>query len=255
MEELARLNLDSASLSVCPHAPRAHSPPAALRAPAPQEFSLGTCTCVPGHDTLREECPALSHQRHCHRILSLFRCDGPCKGSRSRTSRKSGPTRSERVSSLQLEASAPPHQSEHIISELAFTPYAKTSRPTRGTSRLGFWKTSGGYAPTMVRNPQTRHAPCRAVAFLSNEHGHSQPRQGFRPASLSTSEPQKLLVPGTDYTDPLTHIRRAALDLLTLLLKLKECACRGSEGPGAWCSAADGSSRASRSSGMSWGDT
>ncbi|KAH9051603.1 hypothetical protein EDB83DRAFT_2542998 [Lactarius deliciosus] len=60
---------------------------------------------------------------------------------------------------------------------------------------------------------------------LPDEHGHTQPRQGFRPTSLSTSEPQKRRVfSGTDLTDPLARIRRAALDVLTLLRELEESA-------------------------------
>ncbi|KAI9439284.1 hypothetical protein H4582DRAFT_1948160 [Lactarius indigo] len=60
---------------------------------------------------------------------------------------------------------------------------------------------------------------------LPDEHGHTQPRQGFRPTSLSTSEPQKRRVfSGTDRTDPLARIRRAALDVLTLLRELEESA-------------------------------
>ena len=60
---------------------------------------------------------------------------------------------------------------------------------------------------------------------LPDEHGHTQPRQGFRPTSLSTSEPQKRRVSsGTDRPDPLARIRRAALDVLTLLHELEECA-------------------------------
>ena len=60
---------------------------------------------------------------------------------------------------------------------------------------------------------------------LPDEHGHTQPRQGFRPTSLSTSEPQKRRVSsGTDRPDPLARIRRAALDVLTLLRELEESA-------------------------------
>jgi hypothetical protein len=62
---------------------------------------------------------------------------------------------------------------------------------------------------------------------LPDEYGisRSQHRQGFRPASLSTSEPQKRRVsssPGR--TDPLARIRRAALDVLTILRELEESA-------------------------------
>jgi hypothetical protein len=60
---------------------------------------------------------------------------------------------------------------------------------------------------------------------LPDEHGgtRSQSRQSFRPASLSTSEPQKRRVSsGTARTDPLARIRRAALDLLTVLRDLEE---------------------------------
>ncbi|KAF8260485.1 hypothetical protein EI94DRAFT_1811598 [Lactarius quietus] len=60
---------------------------------------------------------------------------------------------------------------------------------------------------------------------LPDEHGHTQPRQGFRPTSLSTSEPQKRRVSsGSDRPDPLARIRRAALDVLTLLRELEESA-------------------------------
>ena len=62
---------------------------------------------------------------------------------------------------------------------------------------------------------------------LPDEYGvsRSQPRQTFRPASLSTSEPQKRRVSsGTDRTDPLARIRRAALDVLTVLRELEESA-------------------------------
>ena len=58
---------------------------------------------------------------------------------------------------------------------------------------------------------------------LPDEHGHTQPRQGFRPTSLSASGPQKRRVSsGTDRPDPLARIRRAALDVLTLLRELEE---------------------------------
>ncbi|KAI0290203.1 hypothetical protein BC826DRAFT_1092574 [Russula brevipes] len=60
---------------------------------------------------------------------------------------------------------------------------------------------------------------------LPDEHGgsRSQPRQSFRPASLSTSERQKRRVSaGAARTDPLARIRRAALDLLTVLRDLEE---------------------------------
>jgi hypothetical protein len=62
---------------------------------------------------------------------------------------------------------------------------------------------------------------------LPDEYGvsRSQPRQTFRPASLSTSEPQKRRVSsGADRTDPLARIRRAALDVLTVLRELEESA-------------------------------
>jgi hypothetical protein len=62
---------------------------------------------------------------------------------------------------------------------------------------------------------------------LPEEYGvrRSRPRQSFRPASLSTSEPQKRRVSsGTDRTDPLARIRRAALDVLTVLRELEESA-------------------------------
>lgn len=63
---------------------------------------------------------------------------------------------------------------------------------------------------------------------LPDEHGGSrlQPRQSFRPASLSTSEPQKRRVSsgGASHTDPLARIRRAALDVLTVLRELEESA-------------------------------
>jgi hypothetical protein len=62
---------------------------------------------------------------------------------------------------------------------------------------------------------------------LPDEYGisRSQPRQGFRPASLSTSEPQKRRVSsGAGRTDPLARIRRAALDVLTALRELEESA-------------------------------
>ncbi|KAI0300646.1 hypothetical protein B0F90DRAFT_1936770 [Multifurca ochricompacta] len=58
---------------------------------------------------------------------------------------------------------------------------------------------------------------------IPDEHGSTQPRQSFRPTSLSTSEPQKRRVSsGTDSTDPLARIRRAALDVLTVLRELEE---------------------------------
>ena len=53
----------------------------------------------------------------------------------------------------------------------------------------------------------------------------SQPRQTFRPASLSTSEPQKRRVSSdAARTDPRARIRRAALDVLTVLRELEESA-------------------------------
>jgi hypothetical protein len=62
---------------------------------------------------------------------------------------------------------------------------------------------------------------------LPDENGsNTQPRQGFRPTSLSTSEPQKRRVSssGTDRSDPLARIRRAALDVLTVMRELEESA-------------------------------
>ena len=62
---------------------------------------------------------------------------------------------------------------------------------------------------------------------LPDEQGisRSQPRQTFRPASLSTSEPQKRRVSSeAARTDPLARIRRAALDVLTVLRELEESA-------------------------------
>jgi hypothetical protein len=61
---------------------------------------------------------------------------------------------------------------------------------------------------------------------LPDEHGSNrQPRQGFRPTSLSTSEPQKRRVSsGTARTDPLARIRHAALEVLTVLRELEESA-------------------------------
>ncbi len=62
---------------------------------------------------------------------------------------------------------------------------------------------------------------------LPDEQGHSrsQPRQTFRPASLSTSEPQKRRVSSdAGRTDPLARIRRAALDVLTVLREFEESA-------------------------------
>ncbi|KAH9020298.1 hypothetical protein EDB85DRAFT_2293897 [Lactarius pseudohatsudake] len=53
---------------------------------------------------------------------------------------------------------------------------------------------------------------------------HTTPA-GFRSTSLSTSEPQKRRAfSGTDRTDPLACIRRAALDVLTLLRELEKSA-------------------------------
>ncbi|KAH9045194.1 hypothetical protein EDB85DRAFT_6156 [Lactarius pseudohatsudake] len=99
-----------------------------------------------------------------------------------------------------------------------------------------------------------RGAPSSGFSFPTSTATHSPDRVFARHRSPRANR-RSCGSRGTDCTDPLTHIRRAALDLLTLLCKLKECACRGSKGPSAWCSAADGSSRASRSSGMSWGGT
>ncbi|KAH9014672.1 hypothetical protein EDB84DRAFT_1443752 [Lactarius hengduanensis] len=63
------------------------------------------------------------------------------------------------------------------------------------------------------------------ILSLHNEHGHTQPRQGFRPTSLSTSEPQKRRAfSGTDRTDSLGRIWHAALNVLTLLCELEESA-------------------------------
>jgi hypothetical protein len=62
---------------------------------------------------------------------------------------------------------------------------------------------------------------------LPDEQGisRSQPRQSFRPSSLSTSEPQKRRVSSDSRrADPLARIRRAALDVLTVLRELEECA-------------------------------
>jgi hypothetical protein len=59
---------------------------------------------------------------------------------------------------------------------------------------------------------------------LPDEQGiRTQPRQSFRPASLSTSEPQKRRVsPHPGRSDPLARIRRAALEVLTVLRELEE---------------------------------
>ncbi|KAI9461406.1 hypothetical protein F5148DRAFT_1215302 [Russula earlei] len=62
---------------------------------------------------------------------------------------------------------------------------------------------------------------------LPDEHGvsRSRPRQSFRPASLSTSEPQKRRVStGSGRNDPVARIRSAALDVLTVLRELEESA-------------------------------
>jgi len=62
---------------------------------------------------------------------------------------------------------------------------------------------------------------------LPDEQGisGSQPRQTFRPASLSTSEPQKCRVSSdVARTDPLARIRRAVLVMLTVLRELEESA-------------------------------
>jgi len=62
---------------------------------------------------------------------------------------------------------------------------------------------------------------------LPDEHGvrRSQPRQSFRPASLSTSELQKRRASAeSGRADPLARIRRAALDVLTVLRELEESA-------------------------------
>jgi len=62
---------------------------------------------------------------------------------------------------------------------------------------------------------------------LPDEQGisGSQPRQTFRPASLSTSEPQKCRVSSdAARTDPLARIRSAVLDMLTVLRELEESA-------------------------------
>ncbi|KAI0248527.1 hypothetical protein BJV78DRAFT_1235181 [Lactifluus subvellereus] len=61
------------------------------------------------------------------------------------------------------------------------------------------------------------------LSLPDEDGGTTHPRQCFRPTSLSTSEPQKRRVSsGTDRTDPLARIRRAALDALTVLRELEE---------------------------------
>jgi hypothetical protein len=51
-------------------------------------------------------------------------------------------------------------------------------------------------------------------------------QQTFRPMSLSTSEPRKRCVSsGTDRMDSLACIRRAAIDVLTVLHELEESMC------------------------------
>ena len=62
---------------------------------------------------------------------------------------------------------------------------------------------------------------------LPDEQGisRSQLRQSFCPSSLSTSESQKRRVSSDSRrADSLTRIRRAALDVLTVLRELEECA-------------------------------
>jgi len=62
---------------------------------------------------------------------------------------------------------------------------------------------------------------------LPDEQGisTSQPWQTFRPASLSTTEPQKRRVSSdATHTDPLVRIHCAALDVLTVLRELEESA-------------------------------
>jgi hypothetical protein len=61
-----------------------------------------------------------------------------------------------------------------------------------------------------------------SMLSLPDKYGasRSQPRQTFRLASLFTSEPRKRCIssgPGTNCTDPLARISRAALDMLTVL--------------------------------------
>ncbi|KAH9076951.1 hypothetical protein EDB83DRAFT_2514663 [Lactarius deliciosus] len=88
--------------------------------------------------------------------------------------------------------------------------------------------------PPAVRAPASRELPLDPGLLSVNEHaapssGLSSPTitvthcpDRLSAGSLSTSEPQKRRVSGTDCTDLLTRIRPAALDLLTPLRELEE---------------------------------
>ena len=107
-----------------------------------------------------------------------------------------------------------------------------TRRRRRAAPRPGLLNVNGHTEPSSGSDvlralKVTTHAILAVWNYLlslPNEHGYTQPRQRFRPTLLSTSEPQKKrrISSGTDRSGPLAHIRRAALDVLTLLRELEE---------------------------------
>ncbi|KAI0262095.1 hypothetical protein BC834DRAFT_1043661 [Gloeopeniophorella convolvens] len=111
----------------------------------------------------------------------------------------------------------------------AFPPYVKAFEVDPENLRLGVTQDLTiieDCAPTRMRvTTHVIRSVRNYILSLPDEHGSTQPQQGFRPTSLSTSEPQKRRVSsGTDRADPLARIRRAALDVLIVLRELEESA-------------------------------
>ncbi len=185
-------------------------------------------------------------------ILIIFQIPRAAKGSRSCNWKPQYPHIKANTSLSSLpKLDLPPSPALFASSFPPFTPYVKISRSIQRTSRLGLFEDIWGLRTDRDAQPPdpgllsvnehtapssgfdvlhalktTTHA-IRSVLnyllFFPNEHGHTQPRQGFPSVSLSTSEPQKRRVSsGKDHTDPLVRVRHPALDVLALLRELEE---------------------------------
>ncbi|KAH9017769.1 hypothetical protein EDB83DRAFT_2528544 [Lactarius deliciosus] len=139
------------------------------------------------------------------------------------------------------ELDLPPSPALPAPSFPSFTPYVKIrDRPGEPLAR--------SYAPTMTRDPGllsvneqaapssgfdtprvlkvTTYATCSVRNYLlslPDEHGHTQPRQVSARHRFPRAN-RRNAFSGTDRNDPLARIRRAALDVLTLLRELEKSA-------------------------------
>ncbi|KAH9173780.1 hypothetical protein EDB89DRAFT_2242130 [Lactarius sanguifluus] len=114
-----------------------------------------------------------------------------------------------------------------------FTPYVKTFEVGPENLRPGATQDLssicrspnkfGGDTVTTTRDPSVNGHAAPSSSFDALRA--FKPRQGFRPTSLSTNEPQKRRgFSGTDRTDSLARIWHAARNVLTLLRELEESA-------------------------------